>query len=107
MSQNVVYLGKDNPIVIDFVFTGEFLASGLSNFTDIQVDVGGEAYTLLLNPTNVLVESNTELRILIGTDTALTPGAYTLKITGVSETYDDGYVLTDCAALSRVIVKTY
>ena len=33
------------------------LAAGLSNFTDIQVNVGTETYTLLANPTNVHITS--------------------------------------------------
>jgi hypothetical protein len=105
--QNVVYLGKDNPVIIDFTFTGDFAVDGLSNFTDIQVDIGGEQYTLILNPTNVIVSTDTQLRVLIGVDTALSVGAYSIKITGISATYDDGYVLTDCGALSRIKVKNY
>lgn len=104
MSQNTVYLGKDNPIVITFTFTGDFATDGLSNFTDIQVTIGGESYTLLLNPANIVVQSNTELRVLIGTDTALAAGSYSITIVGVSATYDDGYVLSNCD-LGRVIVK--
>jgi hypothetical protein len=104
--QNIVYLGKDNPIVIDFTFTGEFEADGLSNFTDIEVEIGGESYTLLANPTNVIVSTNTQLRVLIGDVTSLTDGAYSINVIGVSATYDDGYVLNSCGELERVIVKS-
>ena len=102
--QNRVYLGTDTPVIITFVFSGEFAADGLSNFTDIKIDIGGELYTLLLNAANVVVTSNTELRLLIGTDTALTAGKYDVVITGVSATYDDGFVLAPCGSLSQVVI---
>lgn len=103
--QNVIYLGKDNPVIIEFTFTGDFADNGLSNFTDIQVTISDETYTLLLNPTNVVVNSNTELRVLIGADTSLDVGFYTLSIVGVSATYTNGYNLTSCGQLDRVQVK--
>lgn len=104
-AQNIVFLGKDNPVVIKFTFDGEFLADGLSNFTNIIVNVSTETYTLLLNPTNVIVFSNTELRIAIGTDTALTAGSYDITVTGISANYDDGYILIDEGELDSIIVK--
>ena len=103
--QNVIYLGKDNPVIVEFSFTGDFATDGLSNFTDIQVTIGDETYTLLINPSNIVVNSNTELRILIGDTTSLGEGAYSIKIVGVSATYDDGYVLAGCGSIDRVIVK--
>ena len=103
--QNTVYLGKDNPIVLEFGFEGDFETGGLSNFTDIQVTIGGELYTLLLNPASVVVESDTELRILIGTVTSLTEGSYSIEIIGVSATYDDGYNLPGCGKLGRIKVR--
>ena len=103
--QNVVYLGRDNPIIVNFTFTGDFANDGLSNFTDIQVTIGDETYTLLVNPANVIVSSDTQLRILIGDTTSLSPGGYQIKIIGISAIYDDGYVLTGCGSLGRVIVK--
>jgi hypothetical protein len=93
MSQNTVFIGNDNPVIVNFSFTGDFSVDGLSNFTDIQVGVGSESYTLLTNPSNVVVSSNTQLRIKIGDSTALGTGLYPLKIVGFSATYDDGYVL--------------
>ena len=102
---NTVYLGKDNPVVLNLSFTEEFEAGGLSNFTDIQVTIGGELYTLLDNPASVVVESDTKLRILIGTVTSLTEGSYSIEIIGVSATYDDGYNLTGCGKLGRIKVR--
>lgn len=92
--QNTVIKGTDTPVVISFEWEGEFLADGLSNFTDIQVEIGDEEYTLLLNPSEVVVASNSELRILLGLATSLAAGSYRLIITGISLTYDDGYVLS-------------
>jgi len=105
--QNVIYLGKDNPVIIDFSFTGEFADNGLSNFTDIQVEIGSESYSLSGNPSNVVVSSATELRILIGDTTSLTPAAYPIKVIGINAIYDDGYVLVGCGSISRVIVKDF
>ena len=102
--QNVVYLGRDNPIIITFSFTGEFAADGLNNFDDLQIGIGGEAYTLLTTPNSVVVQSDTELRIFIGTVTSLEAGAYDIQITGINTTYDDGYVL-DGRKLGKVVVK--
>ncbi len=103
--QNIIYLGRDNPVIVEFSFTGDFANDGLSNFTDIQVTISDETYTLLLNPTNIIVSSDTELRILIGDTTSLTAAAYPIKIVGVSPVYDDGYVLAGCGSIDRVIVK--
>ncbi|MFW0776343.1 MAG: hypothetical protein ACN2B6_01305 [Rickettsiales bacterium] len=105
--QNIVYLGRDNPIIIDFTFTGDFETDGLSNFTDIQVFIGDETYTLLINPSNVIVSSNTQLRILIGDTTSLPSGNYEIKILGISGVYDDGYVLAGCGSIERVSVKEF
>lgn len=103
--QNIVYLGYDNPIVIEFAFTGDFSDGGLSNFTDIRVIIGDETYTLLLNPTNIVIESNSELRVLIGDTTSLGVGAHYITIIGFSGVYDDGYVLGGCDSLDRVVIK--
>ena len=57
MSQNLVIANKDNLVVF------EFGGIDLTLATDIQVQFGAESYTLLLNPTIVIVTSATELSL--------------------------------------------
>jgi hypothetical protein len=57
MSQNLVIANKDNLVV--YVFTGVDLTTA----TDIKVKFGSESYTLLLNPSVVIVTSATELSL--------------------------------------------
>lgn len=92
--QNVIVKGNDNPVVMTFSFTGDFLASGLNTFTSITLTIGGEEYSTNLTPDNLSVESDTELRLKIGDTTALADGRYLPEIVGFSATYDDGYLLS-------------
>jgi hypothetical protein len=57
MSQNLVIANKDNLVV--YVFGG----IDLTLATDIKVQFGAESYTLLLNPSVVIVSSATELSL--------------------------------------------
>jgi hypothetical protein len=57
MSQNLVIANKDNLVV--YVFAGVDLTTA----TDIKVKFGSESYTLLLNPSVVIVTSATELSL--------------------------------------------
>ena len=57
MSQNLVIPNKDNKVV--FVFAGVDLTLA----TDIKVNFGAETYTLLLNASEVIVDSATELSL--------------------------------------------
>ena len=91
--QNEIYLGLDNPVVMTFSFSGEFAAGGLSNFTNIQLTIGGEVYTTTGTPAQLFLNGNNELRLKIGDTTALTVGTYQPEIIGFSATYDDGYLL--------------
>ena len=94
MTQNVVIKGRDNPVIVNFAFTGDFAALGLNTCTRIDVGIGGETYSTS-NPANVSVEnSGRELHIKIGDTTQLEAGAYMLDIVGFSATYNDGYVLS-------------
>ena len=61
MSQNLVIANKDNLVV--YVFGG----IDLTLATDIKVQFGAESYTLLLNPTVVIVTSATELSLNLST----------------------------------------
>ncbi len=103
--QNVIYKGKDNPIAIEAAFTGDFGDGGFNNFDNIVVDIGAESYSLISNPGNIVIVSSSELHIVIGVDTTLDDGIYSIAITGFSSTYDDGYLLTGCGLLDRVKVK--
>ena len=91
--QNIVYKGFDNPLVLLFTFTGDYADGGLNNFSRIEAVIGDEEYNTVDNPTNIFVESDTELRILIGDTTQLDVGYYHLHLVGFSDTYDDGFVL--------------
>jgi hypothetical protein len=57
MAQNLVIANKDNLVVYNFGGVDLTLA------TDIQVQFGAESYSLLLNPTVVIVTSATELSL--------------------------------------------
>ena len=57
MSQNLAIPNADNKVVL--TFAGAFLSTA----TDISVLFGAESYTLLLNPTIVFVDSDTQLSI--------------------------------------------
>ena len=63
MSQNLVIANKDNLVV--YVFAGVNLTSA----TDIKVVFGAETYTLLLNPSIVIVSSATELSLNLSATT--------------------------------------
>lgn len=103
-NQNVIYKDRDNPVVIEFTFSGEFGDGGLSNFNRIEVFVGSEMYSTDVAPQNVFIVGQ-ELHINIGVDTDLDSGAYPIKIVGYTDYYNDGYVLTNCQRLSRVQIK--
>lgn len=90
--QNRLFIGRDNPIVLEFNFTGDFASGGLSNFDNITVNIGGEEYSTNNDPDKIIVDGDA-LRIAIGDVTQLTPGFYQLELIGYSSTYDDGYVL--------------
>lgn len=90
--QNRLFIGRDNPIVLEFTFTGDFASGGLSNFDNITANIGGEEYSTSNDPDKIIVDGDT-LRLAIGDVTQLNPGFYQLELIGYSPTYDDGYVL--------------
>lgn len=62
MTQNIIFKGDDgrnNPVRLDITFE----SATLNDFTDIQVTLGSDTRTLLLNPLNVVVESPTVLAL--------------------------------------------
>lgn len=93
MSQDIIIKGKDNPLVINFTFNVPADPTfGLNGFDDIQVVFGTETYTLLLNPTIVVINSDTQLQLNLGSTAEAYPSY--LVITGVNGTYPNGYCLT-------------
>lgn len=105
--QNTILLNRDNPIIFEFTFTGDFEVSGLNNFiTDITVQLGDEVYSINDSTPKLFIDSPTELRLSIGDTTALSAGYYTPIIIGYSPTYNDGYVLNseEVKQLARVKV---
>lgn len=107
MAQNKIVKGRDNPVIINFDFTGSFASGGLNNFTKIVVGIGGESYNTEDNPDKVIVNGKFQLALMIGDVTNLESGNYDLTVTGYSSTYDNGYELTgaDNKKLSSVVVK--
>ena len=102
--QNIIVLGRNNPVSLDFFFDDSFSEMGLNNFTRIVVNIGDEEYST--DTSAVSVHSITELRIRVGTETSLVAGSYPLTITGYSTTYTEGYELTsvDVSPISDVTV---
>lgn len=92
--QNVIVKGNDNPVVMTFSFAGDFAASGLNTFISVDLVIGGETYSTDGTPTNLSIESDTELRLKIGDTTTLDAGNYLPEIIGYSATYDDGYLIS-------------
>lgn len=94
MFKNVIKRVRDNEVVFIFSFTPESKPVGLSDFDDIEITIGSETYSLVSNPTNVIVDGE-RLLLRVGDVTALTAGRYNVTIRGYdSGIYDDGYVLT-------------
>lgn len=91
-TQNTIYKGYDNPVIMEFTFGGDFAALGLNNFTSIDVKVGTETHSTIDGKVEIV--SATELALKIGDSTALAAGSYQPIVVGYNATYDDGYVLT-------------
>lgn len=95
---NRIIKGRDNNLIISFIFTGDFETAGLNNFNRITVDIGDESYST--DNSAVKIFSNTDLHINIGGVTTLDKGSYTLSIIGYNPTYPNGYLLNgDCKEL--------
>ena len=87
MAQDTVIKGINNLVSIEFAFTD---LAGLLAFSDIQLTIGNETYTTLLNPTQLIAVSQTLLTLDIGTTTSLAIGSYVPTIKGVlgSKTFE-------------------
>ncbi len=87
MSQDTIVKGLNNVVSMVFAFTE---LSGLTAFSDVQLTVGGETYTTLIDTTKLIVASETSLTLDIGTTTSLAVGSYAPTIKGVigSKTFE-------------------
>jgi hypothetical protein len=92
--QNLIIKGKDNPVVMQFTFDGEFAEIGLANFTRITLTIGGETYDSDTQPTLLFTNGNNELRLKVGDTTALEVGTYIAEIVGFNIIYNDGYLIS-------------
>tara|TARA_R110000787_G_scaffold14073_2_gene43715 strand:+ start:40 stop:372 length:333 start_codon:yes stop_codon:yes gene_type:complete len=98
MSLNTVIPNKANPLIINFTFSVPSDPSfGLSGFTEINVSWAGTVYTLTGNPTIVVVNSDTQLQLNLGSVTTSADIPTYLVIEGINATYPvgDEYVLTN------------
>jgi hypothetical protein len=91
---NLIIKGKDNPVIFILTFSDEFEELGLSNFSDLELIIGTETYSIVHTPNQLFLNGYKELRLKIGDITALNVGAYTVELIGYSEAYNDGYLLT-------------
>lgn len=95
MSQNVIIKGRDNPVIISFKFNeGDFTELGLNTFSEIKVTLRDITYSTLTDPDKVIVENNTDLKLILGADSSLVEGSYLPTILGFSNVYTQGYELT-------------
>jgi hypothetical protein len=87
MAQDTIVKGFNNLVSMEFTFTE---LAGLLAFNDIQITIGDETYTTLLNPTQLIAVSQTLLTLDVGTTTSLAIGSYAPTIKGVigSKTFE-------------------
>jgi len=85
-TQNTIVLGRDNAVVL------EFSGIDLTLFTRVAATFGADTRDSVANPTDVIVESATELRLKFG-DTSETQSNY-WTIVGFDAGNPDGLVLT-------------
>jgi hypothetical protein len=80
MAQDTIVKGFNNLVSMEFTFTE---LAGLLAFNDIQITIGDETYTTLLNPTQLIAVSQTLLTLDVGTTTSLAISSYAPTIKGV------------------------
>ncbi len=98
MALDAVFPQKANPVVVNFSFdVPSDPAFGLQGFNDLKVTWIGVDYTLLLNPEVVVVVSNTQLQLNLGSVTNVGDFATYLHIEGTNDTYPVGneYILSN------------
>ena len=91
---NKLYPPRDNKAIIEFTFGGDFETGGLTNFTNIVLEIGPETYSLVDDPSKLYLFGELSIVLDIGDSTLLEEGVYFPSIIGFSPRYDDGYVLT-------------
>ena len=81
MSQNTIFKGANNLVSIGF----KLFAGGipLTDYDDVQITIGDETYTTLINDTQLIVASGTLLTLDIGVTTSLAVGSYSAVIKGI------------------------
>ena len=84
MSQNIIFKGGSNPVVIDISIDG---SDDLTTFTEVTAKFGSDLRSSITNPVSVIVNSATELELNFQ-DTAETRSNY-WEIKG------DGFILTN------------
>lgn len=94
VSKNVIIKNRDNEVVFEFKFSGEYESSGLEEFSEITLSIGDETYSTVDHPDYLFTNGPRELRLKIGVITTLEVGQYKPTITGFNASYDDGYILT-------------
>lgn len=99
---NIIIKGRDNPVILEFTFTGDFETNGLNTFDYITLSIDNESYSTQdadnkLTITDLIINDEVKkgagLELNIGDSTNLPVGYYTPAVIGYSPTYDDGYVL--------------
>lgn len=93
MAQDTVIKGKDNPVIFQFSFTGDFATLQLNSFSRIELTIDSESYSTDLTPDNLFIVNGSELRLKIGYITELEPGRHNFELVGYSPDYNDGYLL--------------
>ena len=86
MSQNIIYKGRDNPIVI--IFTG----IDLTLLSDIEVTIGSDTRTKVLNPASVVVLSSNELELNF--QDTLEVGGFVAEIIAFDSNNPNGFLVT-------------
>tara|TARA_R110000851_G_scaffold295791_1_gene450783 strand:- start:78 stop:410 length:333 start_codon:yes stop_codon:yes gene_type:complete len=98
MALDTVIPNKANPILINFTFDVPSDPSfGLNSFTEINVSWLGVTHTLTVDTTVVVVNSNTQLQLNLGSVTSASDIPTYLVIEGINATYPVGneFVLTN------------
>lgn len=97
MAQDTIYIGSDDPVIM------EFIGVDLTLFTDIKVHFGSDERTLLLNPTSVKVNSSTELELNFQDTTETATQYWCIK--GFDAVNTNGRLLNSKTSGSRLFSK--
>ena len=98
MSQNLAIANADNLVVLNF--DGAFLSTA----DDIKVFFGAETYTLLLNPTVVIVDSDTQLSLNLSDTAEVGKIFVNIKRFDSGSTYGSDITSRELGNLDQIIV---